>query len=285
MIKEYLNQPYPVMAHKWRLIIPISLFIAVFMLIFQPFGLTNFHDSLKSIIFSGYGLVTFLVLSINLFILPYIFKKWFDFNKWTVIKQILWLTWIIFTIGIGNYLYSSIIFSVTGGFKGFLIFQLLTLAVGIIPIVVVTVVNQNMQLSHYLKEAHDLNIKIEAKNDSGDNDRVICLIAENEKNKLEIDMSDFLFIESIGNYVQVHYFKDSKICKAMLRSSLKRIEAQLKEHTSLVRCHRAFLVNVNKIVQAKGNSQGLSLALVNSDHRIPVSRNYTKDLKDKISLR
>ena len=38
-ILEYLRKPYPLNLNRWGIIIVISLFVSVFMLVFQPFGL------------------------------------------------------------------------------------------------------------------------------------------------------------------------------------------------------------------------------------------------------
>ena len=154
MIKEYINQPYPRFGSNWRIIISISFFVALFMLIFQPFGLTEYQSPYKIYIIAGYGFVTFFILIFNLFFVTLFFKKWFDEKSWTLIKQILWLIWIIFTIGLCNYLYSSIFFSFWSLY-GFFIFQVYTLAVGVIPIIVLTIFQQNLLLSRNLKSAKD----------------------------------------------------------------------------------------------------------------------------------
>lgn len=283
MIKEYLNQPYPQLANKWKQIIFISLFIAFFMLVFQPFGLTTYQASNKTFIIAGYGLITFLILSFNLYALPYFFKKWFILSKWTVLKQIIWLTLIIFTIGIGNYYYSSLFFQEFKGLKGLLIFQFFTLSIGIIPIVVITILNQNLRLSHNLKEASDFNIKIERKNNNSHKEQLVFLTADNEKDKLKIVLTELLYIESIGNYIQVYFLKEGKLKNSILRSSLTRIEIQLKTFPSIVKTHRAFLVNSMQIAKVKGNSQGLTLTLKVTEAEIPVSRNYAKLLKEKLN--
>jgi len=282
MIKEYLNQPYPLFESKWKLNISISLFVALFMLIFQPFGLSDYHSINKPIIIAGYGCVTYVVLLFNLHIIPFFLKSLFDGKLWTVIKQIFWLIWIIFTIGFGNYIYSSFIFSIFSGFYGFLIFQFFTLAIGIIPIVVLTILKQNFMLSQNLKTANDFNNRLKLKDEKVMQEQIICLMAENGKDKLEIGLSNLLYIESTGNYIQIFYTKEFKLKNALLRSSLKRTELQIKDYSSIVKCHRAFLVSINKITQVKGNSQGLKLVLKDTDIEIPVSRNFSKSLKDKI---
>jgi hypothetical protein len=281
MIKEYINKPYPQFESKWKLIISISLFIALFMLIFQPFGLSDYHNSDKILITAGYGCLTFVILIINLFVVSPLLRKWFNAKSWTVIKQIFWLIWIIFTIGLGNYLYTSLIFSFWSLY-GLLVFQVYTLLVGIIPIVVLTILLQNILLTQNLKSARDFNSSLINKDDILDK-QIICLIADNLKDKFEVELSNLLYIESTGNYIEIFYVKDDKLKNTILRCTLKRTEIQLETYPSLVKCHRAFLININKIIHAKGNSQGLKLILKNTEKEIPVSRNLSKSLKDKIS--
>ncbi len=281
MIKEYLNQPYPPFKSKWKLIVFISLFIALFMLIFQPFGSSAYHGSNGVFIIAGYGFVTFITLIVDLFVIQFFFKSLFERKNWTVIKQLFWIIWIIFTIGLGNYLYSAIIFSYWS-LNGFLMFQVYTLSVGIIPIVILTILKQNTLLSQNLKSAKDFNTSLNHKDDVFEK-QIICLMADNEKDKLEIESSNLLYIESTGNYIRVFYIKDNELKNMLLRCTLKRAELQMKKYPFLIRCHRAFLVNTNKITKVKGNSQGLKLVLNNTGTEIPVSRNFSKRLKDKIN--
>ena len=112
---------------------------------------------------------------------------------------------------------------------------------------------------------------------------VLSLLSDNEKDRLDIELSQLLYIESNGNYIEVYYTKDQAQKSILLRSTLKRTEAQLEPHPSVVKCHRAFLINVDKIIHVKGNSQGLRLILKHTDTEIPVSRNFSKSLKDKLN--
>ncbi len=281
MIKEYLNQPYPLFKSKWRLVISISLFIVLFMLIFQPFGLTAYHGSDSIFIIGGYGFVTFFVLIVDLFFIQSLLIKRSGRKSWTVIKQIFWLIWIILSIGSVNYLYSAIIFSYWSLY-GFFLFLVYTLSVGIIPIVVLTMLKQNMMLSQNVKSAKEYNARLNSKKNVSGN-QIVCLVADNQKDKFEIDLSDLLYIESAGNYIEVSYTEGGQMKKTFLRCALKRAESQLKKYPSMVRCHRAFLINSDKITQVKGNSQGLRLVLSNAEMEIPVSRSLSKNIKDKIS--
>lgn len=280
MLKDYLNQSHPLFKDKWKLIISVSAFIGLFMLIFQPFGLAAFHGNYKDLFLAAYGLITFVILTFDFFVVQRIFKKWFDQKSWNVGKQILWAIFIIFTIGIGNFLYSAGGFSLWN-WRLFLSFQIYTLLVAVIPIVVLIIIKQNLLLSNNLKQAEDFNRELKLRQGKhGKN--IVSLVADNGKDKLEIESENLLYIESIGNYVKIFHFDNNKLIVSILRCALKRAEFQLKNVSTLVRCHRAFMVNIDKVIRAKGNSLGLKLDLEGAEVEVPVSRNFVNSLKNRM---
>lgn len=281
-IQQYLKQPYPLFGSRWKIIISVSLFISFFMYFFQPFGLSSLKNELRSIFEIGYGVITFMVLIFDLFLIPLIFKKWFQAKNWTVLDQILWQIWILFSIGFFNFLYSSMILNYSDSSKAFLVFQFYTVLVGIIPVVVITVIIQNRLLVENLKTANDFNTDLNLRSIEPLDNCKVCLIADNNKDKFEVNLVDFIYIASTGNYIQVFYENNKVLKNILLRNTLKQTEEQLKEIDSILKCHRAFLVNKNRIVQVKGNSQGLRLILEGTDEEIPVSRNFSKALKSII---
>lgn len=283
MLKQYLNQPYPTHSDKWKTAMTISLFVGLFMLIFQPFGLSNYHGSHKALLCMGYGLVTLVAVMLNTAIVQPLFKSWFASHKWTVLKQIVWLGWIIFSIGLGNFIYTAGFFSMWS-IKTLFYFQFFTVAVGLMPIIALTILNQNRLLAQNLKSAQEFNNQLKPTN-THTQQQSVTLVADNDKDNYQFNLSALLYIESIGNYIEIHLHADDEPKKTILRSSLKRIEAQLEACNDVVKCHRAFLVNTNNIQTVKGNSQGLRLALKHTGTEIPVSRNLARSLKEKISIK
>ena len=281
MFREYLKQPYPLHTNKWRLIISISLFIGLFMLIFQPFGLSQVTGEFRYLFYMGFGVVTMIMMIVDIVVIQYFFKKQFDYKQWTVQKQLIWLSWIIFSVGLGNFIYTSV-FSLHWSWEAFIYFQLVTLAVGLIPITALTIINQNRWLTENLKLAQEFNSSLKIENKAAA-DESVTLIADNEKDSFQLELSNLLYIESTGNYIEIYYHKDGVLKNTLLRSTLKRTELQLEKHSSVLKCHRAFLVNASKIAEVKGNSQGLRLALKHTDTEIPVSRNFSKSLKEKLN--
>ena len=282
MIKEYIRQPYPLFENRWRIILSISLFVSLFILIFQPFGISNYTGEFKPLFEAAYGIVTFIVLIIDLFLFPLFLDEWFDSQKWTVFKQMIWQVWILFSIGLGNFLYSSLFLRFTDGLNAFLTFQFYTLVVGIIPILIITILHQNSLLSKNLKLAGEMNADLLSEELLSPDEKV-RIMAENNKDKLEINLSDFSYLSSTGNYVQVYFLVNNELRNVLLRNTLKHIEEQVRQSPSIIKCHRAFLVNKDKIIRVKGNSQGLRLILKDTMEEIPASRNYSKSLLDSLN--
>ncbi|MFA7155965.1 MAG: LytTR family transcriptional regulator DNA-binding domain-containing protein, partial [Proteiniphilum sp.] len=83
-----------------------------------------------------------------------------------------------------------------------------------------------------------------------------------EKGELKISIvtENLLYIESADNYTTLHYLNKSKLSHYLLRNSLKRMEEQLSD-TPLVRCHRSYMVNMDKVKIVKKEKGGIMLEL------------------------
>ena len=85
-------------------------------------------------------------------------------------------------------------------------------------------------------------------------------------------------IESAGNYVTILYDNDGKLVRYSLRNTLKSIEDICKAN-GLVRCHRSYFVNLNKIKIIRRNAEGIFAEIDHSGvDDIPVSKTYAPEL-------
>ena len=82
------------------------------------------------------------------------------------------------------------------------------------------------------------------------------MVAENEKDSIELFAESLFYIESSDNYSTIFYEKAGKLQKELLRSSLTRLESQISSE-SIVRCHRSFIVNLDKVEKVTGNAHRL----------------------------
>ena len=92
--------------------------------------------------------------------------------------------------------------------------------------------------------------------------------------KLTINSDSLYYMESQDNYVKIYYENQGKLLSYMLRCRTKAIEENLAE-TSMVRCHRSYIVNIEKIRLLQEERRLHFIALDDeSIKRIPVSRSY-----------
>lgn len=253
------------------------------MIIFQPFGVDDLLLEYKVFKLAGYGLVTFFVLIINLLLIPRLFPLRFKEDKWTVLREILFLLWILFTVGLGNLLYSSLTmgFNLTTG--NLLIFQAYTLAVGIIPVTVLTMIKQNYLNRKNRESAQIITSSIKEHQIFPGMEREIQISSENEKEYAVMKVQDLLFIKSDGNYITVGYLKNGKLTRALLRNTMKYAVDLMGPYPFLFQCHRSWLVNLHRISQVLGNSQGLRIIIDGFEEEIPVARKIMTGFRQAIA--
>ncbi|SEJ75555.1 LytTr DNA-binding domain-containing protein [Dyadobacter sp. SG02] len=87
-----------------------------------------------------------------------------------------------------------------------------------------------------------------------------------------LHLSDLIYIESEGNYIVFHLSQNGLTRKETIRNSISEVEQMLDGLPFIVRTHRAFIVNINKINKRSGNSSGYRLQLDGVAEQIPVSR-------------
>lgn len=277
---DLLNKKYPISSkinHSLTLILLVGFFVGSFLFFFKPFGLQNVTGD--AFYLWGYGIVSILVLSFNLLFLKNLFVQIFNEEKWTVLKNILWLLWIVSTIGLGNLFYSKILFynfQLTA--KQLFVFQFYTVVIAIIPVIVITLVTQNKYLKNNIKNALKISESLTKSNIEKASDK-IKFSSENDKDQIELFVKDVLFLEASGNYVEINYLEENKHKVFLIRSSLKRITLQTENFLELFKSHRSFIININNVLQVKGNAQGYQLSMKNTEKTAPVSRSFIKDFK------
>ena len=100
--------------------------------------------------------------------------------------------------------------------------------------------------------------------------------------KIALNIDDLLFIETVGNYVKVCHLRDDQVRTDMLRATSKQMEDDLHHYPMIVRCHRAFLVNLAQVEQIISKSGSMQLIIKHSHDNIPVSRSNVSQTKEVI---
>jgi len=92
--------------------------------------------------------------------------------------------------------------------------------------------------------------------------------------RLSLKRSDILYLQGSDNYVTIWYNTQNKASKYLLRNTLKKLEDELVGE-SIIRCHRSYLVNMEKVKLIKKEKEGMMIELEsNTPVFVPVSRSY-----------
>ena len=275
-IKDFLNQPFHLLDRKqnrWLLIISIGIYTIFFMNLYHPFNVNNLYrdETIPMfIILSGFGISGMIVLMISQLVIREVLKihavKMSGIIMWFFVELVLLSVTMYFIYG-------------NTSFRGMdMVNELYLMLKYTILVLIIPYAGVLFYLST-TQQGENIDTLLNASN------HLVNMLDENGALHMAIDLDQLLFIKSADNYVAVYYFKDDKVRKELVRTTLKRLETELDEYP-IRRCHRSYMVNINKISVSMKSNQGLSLALKNyAEESIPVSKNYkpffTRLMKEK----
>jgi hypothetical protein len=271
--QNVLKKPFPEQFSSFgapATVVIISLFVTLFLYIFQPFGISDL-ESEKFIICLGFGLITFVASIIFEFVVGYLLKLKGKPENWTFGKWIIYNLGAMVTISLANFLFVRVALfgSIEWQFLPAMIYG--TFMIGIIPIMVIGGFALLTQEKKYQLIAQDINQNRKAQTEN---------IATKAQTLFNIPVDQIKYMEALQNYVTIGYIDTKGQLKIMTeRTTLKNILEQLGG-SSIIQSHRSYLVNKDAILSTSGNAQGLLLELSGCDRKIPVSRSYVSLFRD-----
>lgn len=265
----------------------VAVFIFLFLYIFQPFQLSMYPDN-KFLLVLGYGVVTLVVDMLFQVFLPFAIPTWFQAEKWTTGKEIALTLSMILCIGLGNLLYSNWIGVTSLSLPNLLLFEGYTLAVAIFPISFLVLGRERKKTTQHQALSHELSQRLSKQEnhieEAPKEIAEISITASNGNIALTLHPDQINYLKSESNYVEIYFAAATKSEKTLIRNTLKAMEAQLVDK-QFFRCHKSYIVNLNKIERISGNAQGLKLHLKDSDKILPVSRKNNEVLKARFKYR
>ena len=240
----------------------------------QPFGFNQYTGN-KFLVAGVFGLITSCCYA--LYMGAFFRRLLLHVKPWCIWHEGLGVLGLILFIAVANFVTFSFIFHYPITLDLFFMFLYWTLIIGIIC----TIISVGMQYNRFLRnkmetllsntteEQKDLSITIHDTNIRG--------------NDLSMPINDLLYIEVKKNNVSVCYMKDEQLTYTEVHSTLSAVIEELKEYKNIFQCHRSFVINVNNITSARGNSNGYQLTLGECPNNIPVSRSFVPQLKEFIA--
>ena len=262
------------------------LYALVFLIIYAPFSNTAWFGVAKSesfLLTTTFVVVSVLYLVISRTVMFYVTKKSF---KMSYIKYALWLFGEILLIGVFHAFLSMVYIKLPNYTPSFIIAKsifITFLALGV-PYVV-------SALWVTLKDMHNTLQVTDTKNIASDGEAIaqnidIINIADNKGVlKFSVKLDNLYYIKAEDNYTIVYYSKNGMLNRYMIRCKIQTIEDTFRG-TPLMRCHRTYIVNTNKIKVLRHESDGFYMDFdFEGIDPIPVSKTYTKSVVDYFSGR
>tara|TARA_B110001454_G_C12658667_1_gene408579 strand:- start:368 stop:727 length:360 start_codon:yes stop_codon:yes gene_type:complete len=108
----------------------------------------------------------------------------------------------------------------------------------------------------------------------------ISIIGENKNETLKLNKKDLLYIKAVENYIDIFFIDSNNTIKfRTFRQTLSKTNKQLP---FLEKCHRSYLLNIEKIEKITGNSQNAKISFSNIEQTIPLSKTYYTKIKSKL---
>lgn len=274
-----------------RSVIGIVLFSILFMIVYGPHSSTSWltltaEDSQHAGLFSkfhammasvAFYLVAIAFLILSKVILYHIGRKYQLYNLHLI-------SWIIGEIIMISFFYTvfTALFNLADPDKFLPIWGRAIIVLSFIIIVpyIICVLNATNRHQQQLLDRLGMNV-VNDKTEETD-PKLIHLVDSTGRLKMSICIDSLYYVESQDNYVKIYYDSDGKLCNYMLRSTTKAIETKFGDW--LVRCHRGYLVNKNKIRIFRNDRDGMYIRLMHDGIRqIPVSKSYASNIQRMFS--
>lgn len=262
----------------------ISLLIIVVVVIIKPYNLANLSYQMAKQIpyYLGFGLVSFLMLSMADYIIKPAFPIFFDEQFWTVKKNIVWGIFITSLVAMGTLFYANAI-GLTGiSGRSLLQFQSNVVLNSILPVALITFVIRTIKFKQHLEKEKLINEQLNQFTHSQTDSELINF--QSGGDSLKIPSNQFLFAESAAGFSDIVYWENGILKRYLIPSDIKSLLKDLPKE-SMIRVHRGFVVNQHKIDHITATTQGYRIHFRETDQIIPLSERFVETIMSSIERR
>ncbi len=275
-----LNNEYPAPKPTKRNILVAFLFgsfISFFLIFFEPFEIDVSTGRMTVLYLIFLGFITTIVLIIFLYLLPLTLPKIFAERNWKVKHQMIFCSTILFVIATLNGLYTNYVNSLSFSWSNYWWIINRSFVLGSIPFSFLILIDYRRRDAANKETARSFHT-IKSSNNETLKAGVFSIITDLKNEVFTYEDSHFTYAMAVGNYTDLFFYRDGKSTCKTYRILLSTFEKQLNL-VNLQRCHRSYLVNLNKVIHVSGNAQGLKLTMANGGSEVPVSRRYISVIK------
>ena len=265
-----------------RLILFTALFALLFINIFQPFGSRGWYPEIsdtKYFVFSSLIILTgMLVVVVSRMIMYYYALR----LSISYVQFALWILCEILAMSLFFSLFTKFIPSQETEREFTEIFRSCTINTGLILLLPYSI--SWLYFSWKEKNRMIEKLKVEESAAEVHSRPMVAFTDEKGELKFSLMVENLLYIDSADNYATIHYLNKSKLSHYLLRNTLKWVDENLTKDTPLVRCHRSYVVNLDKVKVLRKTKNGIYIELeAENTPDIPVSKTYYERFMKKFS--
>jgi hypothetical protein len=158
-----LNQPFPINTWRryWLRGVGFGGFVFLFLAVFQPFNLHHYPAGQLLYTTGIYGLTTGIVITGGSILLIRGIAPYINEESWTLGKQILWNTFLMICITMGNILVTQWMHDMNLPFWWYFTMMKWVFMLGILPIAIAELITYNHFLHKNLRSAADMSHRIQ----------------------------------------------------------------------------------------------------------------------------
>ena len=250
-----------------RLVIFTAVFALAFINIYDPFGVDSYLElsGIMMFLYSSFVILTGMLVVVVSRVIMYISCRSGTLNYW---QYILWVFAEILVMAFVYSIYVKFILSDDRDFMEiFTISMKNTSLVILLPYTILWLYFSWKDKTDKLEQLEDREMPAQAARPG-----MIPFRDEKGSLRLSVHAEDLLYLEAADNYVTVHYLLRNKLQKFMVRNSMKSFEQQFM-NSNIIRCHRSYMVNLDKVKVIRKEKDGLHLEL---DTEPPIALLVTK---------
>jgi hypothetical protein len=272
-IPSYLNEKQNIVS----LIIFTSLFALVFINIYSPFGADRWFNVTRLQFFTYSSLIILtgvLVVVISRVIMYQVSKK----HSILVGQYLLWIFAEILSMALSYAIFEKFLISDARLFT-----ELVKMSSRNTALVLLLPYSVSWLYFSWKDKKEQIERLAEGQTLLSTSRNMIPFYDDKGMLKFSVKKENLLYLESAENYVSICYLNKDKVSKYLFRDTLKKIEETFAG-TEIIRCHRSYVVNFEKVKVIRRERDGLKLGFDNPlVMDIPVSKTYINPVMETFS--
>ncbi len=270
---HYLNEKGNII----RLILFTSLFALVFINIYEPFGADRWYNltKLQFFTYSSLTILTGVLVVVISRIIMYNVSKRHSVRIW---HYLVWIFAEVLSMSLFYGLFQKVILKDPGIFS-----DLVKSSSRYTALVLLLPYSVLWLYFSWRDKKEQIERLAEGQLSAANTRDMIPFYDDRGMLKFSVKKENLLYLESEENYVSICYLNKGKVSKYLLRDTLKRVEESFAG-SDVIRCHRSFMVNFEKVKVIRRDRDGLKLEIDSlSEGDIPVSKTYINTVMQTFS--